>query len=206
LNHLAHFYLARRPPCLVPGALAADHVKGRLKGGLARCVEHGILLHRSIDAFTDRHPATRRAWRRFAPVVVDVLYDHLLARDWSRWSPGSLVDFGTQVYDLLDAWAPALPETARHLAGLMRSHDTLRRYADPLFVQAVLERLSHRMSRPLDPGEAWLVFGTHRDGFASDFSDLFPDLIRHTAAEVASLKGSDEEPTCLHCQPRGCST
>ena len=51
------------------------------------------MLHRRIDSFADTHPAFRRsrgrvsaARRRVAGIMVDMFYDHFLARHWGQFS------------------------------------------------------------------------------------------------------------------------
>src|ERR1043165_6125429 len=65
-----------------------------------------IVVHRRIDRYTDAHPdvvAARALFpdglRRYAGIVLDVHFDHLLARDWPRWDGGSLAAFTARVYN-----------------------------------------------------------------------------------------------------------
>lgn len=62
-----------------------------------------VRLHRRIDAVTDRHPQVQAARagfahgeRRYAGILLDLLYDHLLAQDWAHYSAEALPDFATR--------------------------------------------------------------------------------------------------------------
>ncbi|TEL14247.1 DUF479 domain-containing protein [Pseudomonas aeruginosa] len=87
MNYLAHLHLGGPQPAQLLGSLYGDFVKGRLQGQWPDEIERAIQLHRRIDAFTDSHPlvhAAKRRFplerRRFAGVLLDVFFDHCLAR------------------------------------------------------------------------------------------------------------------------------
>lgn len=89
MNFLAHTVLAGIDEADRIGGLLGDFIKGPLPAGLPPALASGVALHRAIDGYADRHPAflasrarisSRR--RRVAGVLVDLFYDHLLARDW----------------------------------------------------------------------------------------------------------------------------
>src|SRR4051812_44429809 len=109
MNFLAHLYLSGDNDYVKLGNFIGDFVKGRnlneqFPSGIAR----GIRLHRAIDEFTDSHPIVKKskdrlrpAYRHYAPVIVDVFYDHFLARNWTRYSDTALADYAEQTYDLV---------------------------------------------------------------------------------------------------------
>ena len=93
MNFLAHLHLADGDPGDMTGGVAADFVRNPQLHLLAPDVLRGVMLHRLIDGFTDRHPVTHRSISRVARafgwyggIVIDIYYDHILARDWSRYS------------------------------------------------------------------------------------------------------------------------
>jgi len=74
------------------GSLIGDFVRGRIDPALPPKVRAGIALHRAIDAYTDAHAdvAAARAlfeppFRRYAGILLDMWFDHLLARQWARF-------------------------------------------------------------------------------------------------------------------------
>ena len=97
MNFLAHALLAGESPALVVGGVVGDWIKGPLPAGLPEDLARGVALHRAIDTFAETHPAfcASRARmsagrRRYAGVLVDIFYDHLLARDWAQYRDDGL--------------------------------------------------------------------------------------------------------------------
>src|SRR6187549_190225 len=95
MNWLAHLLLSPPEPLLRLGNLSGDFVRGIDVTLLRPELQLGITQHRRIDAFVDAHPLVRRSrerldapFRRFAGVLVDVYYDHFLARDWAALGDG----------------------------------------------------------------------------------------------------------------------
>ena len=103
------------------GNFIADHVKGSMINEFEDEIKSGIILHRAIDHFTDNHPVVeqsksrlRSEFRKYAPVIVDVFYDHFLARDWNTYHHQSLDDFATEAYSILESNESILPERTNH--------------------------------------------------------------------------------------------
>lgn len=100
MNYLAHAVLAGPDPLLRLGGLMGDFVKGPLRPAPAHLPERltqGLRLHRAIDAYAETHPAFRASRARVSPerrrvagIMVDLFYDHFLARGWAAWptAPG----------------------------------------------------------------------------------------------------------------------
>src|SRR5689334_4250839 len=112
MNYLVHFLLAGDDEELRLGNVLGDYVKGRVDRfeypGLTPRVRTGIQMHRTIDSFSDRHPAVHRSKRivsaeygRLSGVIVDVFYDHVLACRWDAYHRQPLRDFTQQVYRTL---------------------------------------------------------------------------------------------------------
>lgn len=162
MNFLAHAWLATQAAedaavCgdLVVGGMIGDSVKGLLPAGLPDGLAAGVGLHRAIDAFAEadeyfqrsrlRLPAARR---RVAGIVVDMAYDHFLARHWSRFETQPLAEFAQSVYALLGAHEAELPPLFLVILARMRAHDWLSSYADVTVLAAALDRMAQRLSRP----------------------------------------------------------
>jgi len=154
VNHLAHLLLSGPDPDLRAGGFLGDFVRGRLRGEHAPGIELGIRLHRFIDATTDRHPLTRAAaalfppdHRRWAPVALDVWFDHLLARDFQALTGRGLDGFARQAYDDLEARDAHLNPAARGFLARMRETHLLQRYTERTTITRVLEALGRRSHR-----------------------------------------------------------
>ena len=151
MNYLAHLYLSGNQPMLMIGNFIADHVKGKQFLLFNKEIQKGILLHRSIDTFTDQHPVVEQSkrllrphFRKYAPVIVDVFYDHFLARDWKHYHTEELKNYASSVYQLMENNSILLPERAIYMLGYMKKHDWLSGYATIEGMQHALSGLSRR--------------------------------------------------------------
>jgi len=184
MNFLAHLYLAPDDDEALLGSIMGDFVKGPLRGEHSPGIESGLALHRRIDAFTDAHSVVRRsrerigpARRRYAGIMVDMFYDHYLARDWARYGAQPLNQFAQRVYAVLEAQRHLLPVTLQRIAPMMRHDDWLWSYRDPQAISRALERMGERLKR----GNALLGAGAdladNYAGLGEDFHEFFPQLI-----------------------------
>lgn len=135
MNYLAHTWLARHSDDAILGGLLGDFVHGQVALlDWPQEVRQEILLHRRIDRFTDTHPAVTAVradfggLRRYAGIVLDVYFDHLLARDWSRWNDTPLPAFTDRVYGVLDEHHEQLPARLKRIAPHMAAEDWLGNY------------------------------------------------------------------------------
>ncbi len=185
MNFLAHLFLGPAGPQQALGSLLGDFVKGPLASiELPDAVCHGIWLHRQIDSFTDSHGLIARskdrvspARRRYAGIMVDMFYDHLLARHWSHFSQQSLAEFTGQMYQAVESQQALLPERARRVLLRMAQEDWLSSYAELDNLHLALNNMARRL-RPGNPltGSASEL---ERDysGFEADFFQFMPHVI-----------------------------
>ena len=182
MNFLAHAVLAGDDPALIVGGVVGDWIKGPLPGALPPDLARGVALHRAIDSHAETHPAFQRSRnrvaadrRRYAGVLVDIFYDHLLARDWAQHRPMPLEHFCTGVYGHIDARLADLPDHARPAMNLMAREDWLHSYADLAGIADVLQRMSRRASQPNPLAGGEQAFSADAEGFAEDFAWWFAD-------------------------------
>lgn len=204
MNFLAHALLAGGDADLEVGGVLGDFVRGKPDPELPAGLRAGISLHRAVDTFTDQHAevvAARRLfappWRRYAGIMLDVWFDHCLARDFGRWSDEPLEIFSARLQRRLAARAPCLPVRLRHFAAWMRSRDVPAAYADEAVIEEVLEGLGRRLTRanPLD--RCLPILKRHDVELGKHFQVFFPQLTtfaRHWRRVhcKASLAASDE--------------
>ena len=100
MNFLAHIYLSGDNDLIKIGNFMADGIRGKQYENYPLEIQKGIILHRAIDTFTDAHPIFRQSTKRlhnnyhhYAGVIVDILYDHFLAKNWNKYSDEKLEDF-----------------------------------------------------------------------------------------------------------------
>ncbi len=187
MNFLAHFLLSHQTPELVVGSFLGDFVRGKRYQTYDPAIARGILLHREIDRFTDAHPVFRQSKRRlvsqqghYAGVVVDVFYDHLLARHWTDYSKERLPDFAERVYATLRNQHEQLPPLAQRVFGYMESHDWLTNYAHREGIRRTLSGMQQRANFPNRMGQAVDSLSRNEAEYAQEFGAFFPQLQQHT--------------------------
>jgi acyl carrier protein phosphodiesterase len=182
LNFLAHALLAGEVPALIVGGVAGDWIKGPLPGALPRDLASGVALHRAIDVFAESNPAFRRSRsrmsanrRRYAGVLVDLFYDHLLARNWAAIHGEPLAEYCGGTYGLIRARLGDLPASARPALTLMAQEDWLGSYASIEGIARVLVRMSVRARQPNPLAYGEQEFLADADGYAGDFREWLDD-------------------------------
>lgn len=154
MNFLAHFHLAWPDSTLIAGGLEGDYFKGPVNAETAPVLARGIQLHRTIDAYTDAHPAVaevRRQFpahlRRYSGILIDLAFDHYLTLHWSQFSPLSLADFNARVYEVLQSNEPELSAGSTKMMNRLLEYDILNRYHQWQTVTATAARLGERFQR-----------------------------------------------------------
>jgi acyl carrier protein phosphodiesterase len=192
VNYLAHLLLSPPDDDALVGAMLGDFVKGPLGERYPGRVGAAIALHRRIDSFTDAHPVVRASRgrvapgrRRYAGIMVDLFYDHFLARHWREHHDAPLEAFAERVYALLAARSGELPADLRWVAARMAERNWLVHYARPDYVGRALEGIGRRLKR----GNGLLGSGDDLaaayEGFEADFRVFFPEARRFAAASGA---------------------
>jgi acyl carrier protein phosphodiesterase len=156
-------------------------------------VEFGIQLHRKLDAFTDAHPTVKQShrrlgaeFRRYSPILMDIFYDHILARNWQEFHHQSLQEFNDWVFSTLEAWRSEMPDASALIAGRMKKSQILLLYADPGVIRGILERVSSRLKRdnPIALAERPLFESLAE--LEGDFRAFFPDLLAYAEDAISS--------------------
>ena len=188
MNYLAHSWLARHSDDAILGALLGDFVFGQSTlVDWPEPVRVEIVRHRRIDRYTDDHPAVAAArglfdaagLRRYAGIVLDVYFDHCLAREWGRWNDAPLGEFTARVYRILEARDADLPPRLAALAPRMAAHDWLGSYAQRDSVDRAVRGISTRLSRNGDKLVACLdVLRANEAAAQAAFEAFFPALVQ----------------------------
>lgn len=195
MNYLAHLLLAEQTPHGWLGALMGDFVKGAIDPDLPVGVRRGIALHRRIDSFTDAHPVHRTsrnriagARRRYAGIIIDLCYDHFLARRWARHAPLPLDEFTAGVYAALARHRALLPPRLARLAPRMAAQDWLASYRDLEALGAALDGIATRSPRSAPLAGAIEDVRRHHRALGDDFDAFFPDLAVYASAWKAAAR------------------
>lgn len=185
MNYLAHLYLAGDDPQAQIGQVLADFVAAGEIDGFAPGIRAGIRAHQRIDVFTDAHPVAQAArrrmnppYRRYGNVLLDLFFDHFLARNWSSYSAGVSLDaFARESYRNLENHRGVYPgERFQRVVRLMRRDDWLGSYREIDNIDRALQGVSRRLTRSNPLGEAVSVLRAQYKELEADFAQFFPQL------------------------------
>lgn len=194
MNFLAHIYLSNNNPLVSIGNFIADGIKGSEYKSFPRDIQIGILLHREIDTFTDAHPTVRQSTKRlhqnyshYSGVIVDILYDHFLAKNWNRYSKVPLEFFVSNFYDLLEDHFELLPKRIQHMIPYMIADNWLLNYANIEGIQKVLDGMNRRTKNLSGMNNATSELITYYSEFEQEFTEFFEELRRFSTSKSLEL-------------------
>ncbi len=184
MNFLAHLYLSGDNPAIQVGNFIGDFVKGKnISERFEADIVKGIDLHRGIDEFTDHHPVVleskirlRPKYRHYSSVLVDMYYDHILARNWNDYHDMLLADYADKMYDTLVSYKSILPEEVNHMLPFMIRGNWLVNYREIEGIKQALTGMSRRTKFKSNMEQADVELRDHYDAFEKEFKIFFPDL------------------------------
>ena len=199
MNYLAHILLAGDDPEAQLGGLLGDFTKPGLDSSFGSTIAREIRIHRLIDKFTDSHAIVldakskfRPGTRRFAGIILDILYDHFLASAWSQHSSEDMGIFIHRFYAFLLESRAMLPERLQQIAPMLVAEDWLGSYTEFAGVERAVRRLSFRISK----GGENMISGLEDAAlnltkFSEGFALFFPELRDHVTKVRLQLSELD---------------
>jgi acyl carrier protein phosphodiesterase len=191
MNFLSHLYLSGNSEGIIIGNFIADAVKGSSFNQFPEEVQKGIILHRKIDSFTDSHPIVelskerlRNNYKKYASVIVDIYYDHYLAKNWEDYSDIALQQFTQNIYTLVRQNHSILPEKSAHFAHYMIEYNILYQYSRLEGVQQVFNGMARRASFLSNMEYAVKDLQEHYSLFEEEFKRFFPELKGYITEEL----------------------
>lgn len=194
MNFLAHIYLSGDNDLIKIGNFMADGIRGKHFESYPTDVQKGIILHRAIDTFTDAHPIFRQSTKKlhenyhhYAGVIVDVFYDHFLAKNWAKYSDEKLDIFVERFYQSLHNNPAVLSERTKGMMPYMIEHNWLVSYQTVEGINRILTQMDHRTKN-----ESKMRFATNElsefySEFETEFSEFFKELILFSNDKIMTL-------------------
>lgn len=193
MNFLAHIYLSGDNDLIKIGNFMADGIHGKNFEDFPKEVGLGITLHREIDTFTDFHPIFRKSKHRlhekyghYSGVIIDIFYDHFLAKNWKKYSDEKLEDFVAYFYSILEDNYSILTEKTKGLMPFMIEYNWLASYATIKGISRILFEMDRRTKN-----RSGMQFSVKElQEFYADFEEeftLFFDELRTFVKEKATL-------------------
>ncbi|NQZ43664.1 MAG: DUF479 domain-containing protein [Flavobacteriaceae bacterium] len=194
MNFLAHIYLSFGDDDISLGNFFADHIRGNKFGHFPDKIQKGIRLHREIDTFTDAHPIAKQSSKRlhqnyshYSRVIVDIFYDHFLAKNWASYSETTLAVFVDDFYDLLERNFNMLPLGTQRMLPYMVADNWLYNYANLDGISRVLNGMNRRTQNRSKMNHAIVDLETHYEAFEGEFTAFFKELITFSEHKFKEL-------------------
>lgn len=203
MNYLAHLFLSCDHEDHLIGNFIADSIKRPEGLQLSDTVLEGVKLHKLIDEFTDNHAVVRQSTHRvmyhhhkYSPVVIDIWYDHFLAKHWRNYTTESLRDFADRMYSILMRRVDDMPAKMKLNLPKMAGDDWLMKYKSLTGMNEMFLRLEKRVSRPEMIEGALSIFVKHEKELESDFKQFFPDLQTFVKSNHSHINSTEKECNC----------
>jgi acyl carrier protein phosphodiesterase len=194
MNFLAHIYLSGDNDLLKIGNFMADSIHGNKFNDYPTEIKKGILLHRSIDSFTDMHPVYRQSKHRlhekyghYSGVIMDIFYDHFLAKNWKTYSDEKLEDYADNFYLLLKENHDLLTEKMKGILPYMIGRNWLVSYARIEGLEMILFQMDHRTKNRVAMHESIVELKQFYLQFDEEFCLFFEDLKQHCREKLYEL-------------------
>ena len=194
MNFLAHIYLSDNNDFIKIGNFMADGIRGNDYLDYPEQIKKGIILHRYIDTFTDANETFRiskhrlhKRYGHYSGVIVDILYDHFLAKNWTKYSDESLTSFVFRFYQSLEDNFEALTPKTQRILPIMIEQNWLESYATVEGISKILFQMDYRtkfkskMQFSVEELEAFY------DDFENEFTLFFEELRNHVKEKLVEL-------------------
>ncbi|MBG6062246.1 acyl carrier protein phosphodiesterase [Flavobacterium sp. CG_9.1] len=183
MNFLAHIYLSGDNELLKIGNFMADGIRGKHFESYPLEIQKGIMLHRAIDTFTDAHPVFRQSTKRlhqhyhhYAGVIVDIFYDHFLAKNWNNYSDEKLEDFVEHFYQSLRDNNNVLSERTIKIMPILFKENWLVIYQTINGIDHILTQMDSRTKNQSNMRFATTELQEFYTDFENEFTAFFEEL------------------------------
>ncbi len=183
MNYLAHIYLSGDNDLMKIGNFMADGIRGHEHLMMNIDIQKGVVLHRQIDTFTDAHPIYRKSKHRlhskyghYSGVIMDILYDHFLAKNWNNYSDEKFEDYADNFYKILESNYDLLTHKTKNLLPYMMEQNWLVAYATIAGIEKILFQMDYRTKHRANMQEAVVELVEFYTEFEQEFTDFFEEL------------------------------
>jgi acyl carrier protein phosphodiesterase len=192
MNFLAHIFLSGNDNEIMIGNFIADYVKGKSYSRYKPKIQKGILLHRKIDEFTDKHEITKNLailvkskYKRHSGIVIDIFYDHFLCQNWYRYSSIPLDQYINNCHRVLLRNLWILPSTIKGFLPVLIAKNRLLSYSKVGGIQNALQIMSKYTSLPAESTYAIEILNANYKEFNDKFLIFFAELVLMVNRELS---------------------
>lgn len=194
MNYLAHIYLSGNNDFIKIGNFMADTIRGNQYENYPLLIQKGIILHRAIDTFTDAHPVFRQSTKRlhanyhhYSGVIIDIFYDHFLAKNWNLYSDENLEDYVRNFYNSLLDNRAILSTKAQEMLPYMIEHNWLVSYKSLDGIERILTQMDKRIKNDSKMQLSVVELKVFYAAFEMEFTQFFEELRAFSYQKLGEL-------------------
>jgi len=194
MNFLAHIFLSGDNEYVKIGNFMADNIHGRKPEDFPPLIQKGIWLHRAIDSYTDAHPVFRQSTKRLHPVyhhyagvIVDIFYDHFLAKNWETYHEQPLKEYIEEFYKSLQENFSLLSDGTKKIVPYMIEHNWLGTYASIDGIGKILSQMDNRTKNKSGMRQSVYELREFYSEFEEEFTLFFSSLQAFAKNKLAEL-------------------
>lgn len=194
MNFLAHIYLSEGNEAIAIGNFIADSVKGKAYTKYSEDIQKGIVIHRAIDFFMDTHPLVKQGANRLFPifrhyhlVLMDMFYDHLLAKNWQLYSEIPLEVYAENFYQILEKNIAILPDNTLRMLPHLRRENWLVQYATLEGLAFILFQMNYRIRHKVDLVSGIEIFRQYETEYKNEFEAFFEEVQAFVHKKIISI-------------------
>ena len=203
MNYLAHLHIANHTNTSFSGNFLGDFVKGNPDDKYPVEIVMGIRLHRHIDSFVDKHPQVLAAkllfpkpLRRYAPIALDMFWDHFLSLHWTQFHDLSLNKFCLLAEQKIEKETKnkllVLPERFVRVNAWVWQDKWLESYQKLDNISYALKRMATRSERMAPLGDTGKVLSEHYEQLNDIFFVLYNDVLKESVKATAVIRSKKE--------------
>ena len=193
MNYLAHQFLSFQNADLQLGNLYGEIVRGKDFENFTGDLRKGILLHRTIDTFTDANEIVKKSSKKFhdkygkyAPIIVDVVYDYYLIKNWHLFTDLDFEEFTENTYQLFRTHFEEFPPKLQYIIKHLLDYDWFHNYQSLEGIGKTLDGISQRSKFQNNIGAAVAEIKENYEELNLEFQTFFPELVQHCRNFIAN--------------------
>jgi acyl carrier protein phosphodiesterase len=203
LNYIAHLHIAQYCHSDLLGNFLGDFIKGQGFVGLQQDLVLGIKLHRQVDVYTDQHPAVAALRQQFSPsirrvagIVIDIVFDHVLLKHWSKFANYPAEQLFSSFYAQLALFNQPISPHFQTLSKSLISQQWLASYHQRSSCLRAFKGIERRLHGKISFADQAQAFVDAEFGhFETTFLAFYPELLEHALHCKAKLQGNEPQ----HC-------
>ena len=193
MNWLSHIFLSKNDIEYQLGNILADPLKGKFWEGSSSSLKEGFTMHKKIDTYTDSHSSVKNSKARLENkkylkgVIIDIVYDHLLLKNWNNYTDIEISNFIEKFYKEALIEIQNYPNAPREIVKNIIESKMLTSYSTIDGLERAFLRIDKRLSKKLFSKERATdylpIVENELDRIEQDFKIFFPQLISYFRKE-----------------------